>query len=84
MLTQSSPLYAVEVRCPCAVDDESPQVHEEIKQDFVTCAKDVLFYVWILSDLVELVFIKRKQSACLFILLLQRLCLISLLMISTG
>lgn len=44
MLTQSSPLYTVEVQCPCAVDDEPPEIHVEMKYDFVTCANAVLFH----------------------------------------
>lgn len=31
MLTQSSPLNTVEMQCPCAVDDESPEIHAEVK-----------------------------------------------------
>lgn len=56
MLTQRSPLHTVEVYCPCAVDDESPEINVEMKWDFVTCANAVLFYVCIFLDLVELAF----------------------------
>lgn len=48
MLTQSSPLYTVEVQCPCAMDDESPEIHVEKKCGFVTCENAVLFHLCII------------------------------------
>lgn len=52
MLTQSSPLNTVEVWCPCAEDDESPEIRAEVKDSL----KLYFFMCIYFSDEHDLVF----------------------------